>query len=214
MKKIVLLIGLLVAGFALHGQGKDAYIKAMQGGLTAMGQANSIESLQAAASQFERIGAKIESEWHPHYYAGLNYINMSFMAEDLATKDGYTAQAQKFIDKAIAAAPNNSEVVALQGFNYMAQLSADSGNRGQMLSPKAMQQFGMALKLNPQNPRAQALLAQMQYGMAQFFGSPTDKPCAMAKQTLPAFDAQEEGKSLDPTWGKDMAESLIGQCGK
>ncbi|MFY0591525.1 hypothetical protein [Roseivirga sp.] len=214
MKKIFLLIGLLVAGFALHGQGQEAYIKAMQKGLTAMGEAKGIEATQAAASQFERIAAKVETEWHPHYYAGLNYINMSFMAQDLATKDSYTAKAQTFIDKAKAAAPNNSEVVALQGYNYMAQLAADSGNRGQMLSPKAMQNFSMALKLNPENPRAQALLAQMQYGMAQFFGSPTDKPCAMAKQTLPAFDAQETGKSLDPTWGKDMAESMIGQCGK
>ncbi|OEK06936.1 tetratricopeptide repeat protein [Roseivirga misakiensis] len=214
MKKIFLLIALLIAGFSLHGQGQEAYIKAMQKGLTALGQAGSLEETQAVASQFERISAKIDSEWHPHYYAALSYINMSFKAEDIATKDSYTSKAQTFIDKAKAAAPNNSEVVALQGYNYMAQLAADSGNRGQMLSPKVMQHFSIALKINPENPRAQALLAQMQFGMAQFFGSPTDKPCAMVKKTLPAFDAQETGKSLDPTWGKDMAESLIAQCGK
>lgn len=213
MKKIVLLIGLLVAGFSLHAQGQEAYTKAMQKGLEAMGTAQGLEASQVVASQFERISAKMESEWHPHYYAGLNYINMSFMATDLATKDKYTAKAQEFIDKAIAAAPNNSEVVALQGYNYMAQLAADSGNRGQSLSPKAMQKFGMAIKLNPENPRANALMAQMQFGMAEFFGSPVDKPCAMAKNTLPTFDAQETGKSFDPKWGKNMAEALISQCG-
>lgn len=214
MKKIILLIGLLVAGFSLHAQGKEAYTKAMQKGLEAMGTAQGIEATQAVASQFERISAKIDSEWHPHYYAGLNYVNMSFMAEDLATKDKYTAKAQEFIKKAIEAAPNNSEVVALQGFNYMAQLAADPNTRGQMLSQKAMQQFGMALKIDPENPRANAMLAQMQFGMAQFFGSPTDKPCDMAKKTIPAFDAQETGKDLNPTWGKSMAEALIGQCGQ
>ncbi len=214
MKKIVLLIGLLVAGFALHAQGQAAYIKAMSKGLQAMGTAQTVEEIQAVASQFERISAKVESEWHPHYYAGLNYINMSMRAKDIATKDKYTKQAQAFIDKAIATDPNNSEIVALQGYNYMAQLAADPGNRGQMLSGKAMKQFSMAIQLNPENPRANALMAQMQFGMAQFFGSPVDKPCAMAKKTIPTFDAEEKGKSFDPTWGKEMAESLISQCEK
>lgn len=213
MKKIVLLIGLLVAGFSLHAQGQEAYTKAMQKGLKAMSTAQGLEASQAVASQFERISAKMESEWHPHYYAGLNYINMSFMATDLTTKDKYTAKAQEFIDKAIAAAPNNSEIVALQGYNYMAQIAADTGNRGQALSPKAMQKFGMALNLDPKNPRANALMAQMQFGMAGFFGSPIDKPCAMAKNTIATFDAQETGKDLEPTWGKTMAEALISECG-
>lgn len=214
MKKIVLLIGLLVAGFSLHAQGEQAYIKAMSKGLQAMGSAQTVEEIQGVASQFERIAAKVDSEWHPFYYAGLNYINMSMRAEGISTKDKYTAKAQEFIEKAIELDPNNSEIVALQGYNYMAQLAADPGNRGQMLSGKAMQQFSMAIKLNPENPRANALMAQMQFGMAQFFGSPTDKPCGMAQKTIPAFDAEEKGKSLDPTWGKEMAESLISQCGK
>ncbi len=214
MKKIVLLIALLVAGFALHGQGQEAYIKAMSKGLTQMSTANTIEERQAVASQFERIAAKVEGEWLPSYYTALNYINMSYGAEDISTKDKYTAKAQEFIDKAIALAPNNAEVVALQGFNYMTQLAADPNTRGQMLSGKAMQQFSMAVRIDPENPRAKMLLGQMQLGMAQFFGSPTDKPCAMVKQTLPTFEANSGKQTLDPTWGKEMAEGIVKQCGQ
>lgn len=214
MKKIVLLIALLVAGFALHGQGQEAYIKAMSKGLTQMSSAGTLEEKQAVASQFERIGAKVEGEWLPNYYAALNYINMSFAAEGISIKDQYTSKAQEFIDIAIEVAPNNAEVVALQGFNYMTQIAADPNSRGQMLSGKAMQQFSMAVRIDPENPRAKMLLAQMQIGMAQFFGSPIDQPCAMVKQTIPTFEAQGAKQTIEPTWGKDMADGIVQQCGK
>lgn len=214
MKKIFLLIGLLIAGFALNAQNQDAYVKAMMKGLEATGKAQSEQDLIAAAGQFERISAKVNDQWHPHYYAALNYINASFRAEGLSKKDSYTEKAQVFIDNAMKLAPNESEVIALQGFNYMTQLSADPVARGQSMSPKAMQTFGKAMGMNPENPRAIALMAQMQFGTAQFFGSSTAQPCAAAKNSLPLFDAEEKGTSFDPSWGKEMAESLIKGCSK
>lgn len=212
MKKIVLLLTLLATGLALNAQSQEAYIKAMTKGLEAMSTAQSQEDRQAAAGQFERIAAKVEDQWHPHYYAALNYINMSFNAPDLEAKDALTEKAQKFIDHALKLEPKNVEVVTLQGYNYLAQLAADPGSRGQSLSPKAMQQFGLARSLDGENPRAMMLMAQMQYGTAQFFGSPTDDACNLAKKSIPIFDAEEKGKSFDPTWGKEVAEGLIGQC--
>jgi len=214
MKKVILLTALLIAGFALNAQSQDAYIKAMTKGLEATGKAQSEQDFVTAAGQFERISSKIKDQWHPQYYAALNYINASFRAENLETKDGYTSKAQGFIDKALELSPQESEIVALQGFNYLAQISANPGSRGQSLSPKAMQNFGKAVSLNPENPRALALMAQMQYGTAQFFGSSTEQPCASTKMSIPLFDAEEKGKSFDPTWGKEMAEKLIGDCNK
>lgn len=209
MKKIIVLVSLLISGFAMHAQGQEAYMKAMGKALSTLGS-----DPQSAAGQFERIAAKVKDQWHPHYYAALSYINMSFNAADLKTKDELTTKAQTYIDAALKLQPNNAEVVALQGYNYMAQLAADPGSRGQMLSPKAMQQFGKAVSMAPENPRAMALMAQMQYGTAQFFGSPTDKPCEMVRKSIPIFEAEEKGKSFDPTWGKEMAEGLVGQCDK
>jgi len=214
MKKIVLLLALLTAGFALHGQSQEAYIKAMTKGLEALGTAQTQEDRQAAASQFERIAAKVKDQWHPHYYAALTNINMSMNAPDLSTKDAFTDKAQKYLTTALELAPGNADVVALQGYNYMAQLAAEPNSRGQAMAPKAMQQFGKALSLDKENPRAMALMAQMQYGTAQFFGSPTDDACNMVKKSIPIFEAQENGKSLDPTWGKGMAQGLISQCDK
>ena len=212
MKKIVLLIALLVAGFSMNAQSQEAYIKAMTKGLEAMGSAQSQEDRVAVASQFERIAAKVKDQWQAQYYAGLSYVMLSFNAADLETNDSYTAKAQEFIDAALKLAPNSAEIEALQGYNYMAQLAADPNSRGQRLSPKAMQHFGKALSLDGENPRALALMAQMKYGMAQFFNAPTDEACDMVKKSLPIFDAEAKAESFDPTWGKSMAEGLVGQC--
>lgn len=207
MKKIVLLIALLVSGFVVQAQGQPAYIKAMTKALGTLSA-----DPQSAAGQFERIGAKVTDQWHPQYYTALSYIMLSFTNTDMATRDGYTAKAQTFLDKAMELAPKNVEVVALQGYNYMAQIAVDPGSRGMKLSPKAMQHFGKAISMDPKNPRAMALMAQMQYGTAQFFGSSTDKPCEMVKNSIAIFDAEAKGQSLEPTWGKEMAQGLVGQC--
>ena len=121
-------------------------------------------------------------------------------------------KALELAKKAKEYSPNNSEVVALEGYVYMMQLAADPNSRGQMLSPKVMQTFGQAMKLDPQNPRAMALMAQMQYGTAQFFGSSTAPACEMAKKSISVFDAEQNEQSFDPKWGKSVAEALIGQC--
>ena len=214
MKKITLIIGMLVAVFAVHAQNKEAYIKAMTGGLQKLGSANDVASMQAAAGQFERITAKMDNDWYSNYYAGLSYARMSMMAEGISTKDEYSKKALEFANKAKDISPNNSEVVALEGFVYMAQLAADPNTRGQMLSGKVMQTYGEALRLNPENPRALALMAQMRYGTAQFFGSSTAEACGMAKNSLPIFESEEKGQSFDPTWGVEMANGLISQCEK
>lgn len=213
MKKLVVIIGILVAGISLKAQSQQAYISAMSKGLQSMGAAQTMEDWQAVAGQFERVGAKVTDQWHPQYYAALAYINMSFRVNEVAEKDKLTDKAQGFIDAAKKLAPNNSEVVALQGFKYMIELSADPGTRGQNMSPMAMQQLGKAVTMDPNNPRANIFLAQMELGMAQFFGSPTDKACEKGQKALDLFNSAPEEKSLDPSWGKETAEEFVKQCG-
>lgn len=94
----------------------------------------------------------------------------------------------------------------------MIELSADAGNRGQSLSAKAMMYFGKSLALDPKNPRANFFMAQMQYGMAQFFGSSTEKPCQQANMAVKLFKEQPEEQSFDPKWGQAGAEYFIKQC--
>ena len=204
----------MVAGFALKAQNEQAYINAMSKGLEALGTANTMEELQSVAGQFERIAANVTDQWHPQYYAALAYINMSFRTDDLSKKDQLTDKAETFIKAGLKLEPNNSELVALKGYKYMIELSADVANRGQSLSQLTMMQLGKALSLDPNNPRANTFMAQMELGMAQFFGSSTANACGKAKTAIKFFEAQPEEMSFDPKWGKEMAEAIIQQCGQ
>lgn len=197
--------------FTSQAQNQEAYMKAMVSGFQAM-SSESPEQLLMAASQFERIAANAKDQWHPQYYAALCNIRYAFTQSDVAVKDQYTAKALTQIESAKELAPNNSEIVALEGFYYMAYLSADAATRGQNYSGRAMQTFGKAIQLNPANPRALMLMAQMQYGTAQFFGSSTAEACGMNSKSIALFEAEEQGKSFEPTWGLEMAQSMIAKC--
>ena len=87
--------------------------------LSEMGASQSFEDYQKVAAQFERISTRVSSEWHPSYYAALAYLNMSMRVEGISEKDKWTKKSQEHLDQAMKTAPNNAEVVALQGFQHM-----------------------------------------------------------------------------------------------
>ena len=90
-----------------------------------------------------------------------------------------------------------------------------SANRGQNLTPEAMQLFGKAIALDRENPRAVLLMAQMELGMAQFFGSGPEKACGMARMGSDLLQ-KEKGKINEsyilPTWGERMASQFEKVC--
>jgi hypothetical protein len=78
-----------------------------------------------------------------------------------------------------------------------------------MLSAKI---FEKAISLNPENPRALAMMAQMQFGTAQFFGSPTTDACNTNVKALEKFGTFKSDNPLAPVWGKSMAEGMVEKC--
>lgn len=216
MKKSILSAAILFASIVSLFASNEAYIQAMQKELTKMRSAASVEDLKKSANAFSRIAEMNTSEWLPDYYAALAYANMGFRSEgSLAEKDEFYAQAKKHIQKADAVSPNNSEIVAMQGFITMGELAADPQSRGQHLSGEAMQLFGKAISLNRQNPRAIVMMAQMEYGMAQFFGQGPEKACGLLNSSLELFAKEEANRqegSIEPRWGKNMAEEMKQMC--
>jgi hypothetical protein len=116
------------------------------------------------------------------------------------------------LDKAKAILPDDAELIALEGFIHMMRLSVDPANRGQKYSTLAMQAYNKALHINADNPRALALMAQMQLGTAKFFGSSTAEACAMAANAQEKFTTYKSENPLSPQWGREMNASLLGQC--
>jgi len=216
MKKYILVFILLALVSLLANASNDAYLKAMQKSISQLWQAQTIAELQDAANSFTRIADLNPDEWLPPYYVAVAYAQMGFRSdESVQTKDSYFSMAKEKIEEAAALSPDNAEVVAMMGFITMGELSLDPGSRGQHLSPLAMQTLRKAVELNPKNPRALVMMAQMELGSAQFFGRGPEKACNWLNRSLEAF-AQEASQTatadIHPRWGSLMAEQMKGQC--
>lgn len=188
------------------------YMEAMQKNIQSIYAAQSIPDYQVAVNAFERIGAAEKTKWEPYYYASFGYIMMSNHEKDGGKKDAYLDQATTALNKAKEIVPNESEVIALEGFIYMIRVSVDPAARGQQYAGLSMQTLNKAVAINGNNPRALALLAQMQYGTSQFFGSPATEACATNTRALEKFTSFQSENLLAPRWGKQMVEELKAKC--
>lgn len=216
MEKLAQIIIVLLLTILTASAQDSPYQKVMKKEIAKLLETDSLPVFQQSANAFARIAELNSTEWQPLYYQSLAYIFQGLdKSLSLDKKDEALAKAEELVKKADALSKNNSEIVALQGFALMAKLNADPSGRGQSLSGQVMQTFGKALVLNEKNPRALALLAQMEYGMAKFFGSGTEKSCGLAKESLAIFASEDEEAlkaAIMPTWGKNLAEKMAKSC--
>ncbi|GIL23088.1 MAG: hypothetical protein BroJett042_16010 [Bacteroidota bacterium] len=209
MKTVTFLLAFVIS---VSGIASDKYTEQMSKHIHAVYTAKTAEEYQAAINALERIGAAEKTKWEPYYYSAFGNLMLATKESDGSKKDGLLNLALASIEKGKAVAPTESELIALEGFVHMIRVTVDPVTRGQQYSGMAFQSFGKALGSNPNNPRAQALMAQMQFGTAQFFGSSTAEACGLAKKALEQFGSYKSENPLAPVWGKEMVEELLKQC--
>jgi hypothetical protein len=211
MKTTVLTITLFLAGIFTVIAQDGAYEKAMAKAMEEMGAAQSPDQMLAAANTFERISQKASDEYLPLYYAALNMVNYSWTLQEAKQKDEILDRALALVEKANAVSPGNDEVEVMNGYALMAKMTVDPMNRGQAYSPRIMQSFGKAMSMDPTNPRAKIMMAQMELGTAQFMGTEPTNACNLAKEGAELL-AEEEAKGFEPSWGMDSANYVLQNC--
>lgn len=211
MKKYLLPI--LILSFFQSTANDEKYISQMTKNIDALYKAKTVEEFQTAINSVERIAHAEKTKWEPFYYASFGYILMATRETDGGKKDAVLDLARQSLDRAIALKSDDSELVALEGFIHMIRLTVDPATRGPQYSMLAMQAFSKAVTLNPNNPRALSLLAQMQFGTAQFFKQAPTEACATAQKAASLFDAAGVSENvLAPSWGKEMNQGLLSGC--
>jgi tetratricopeptide (TPR) repeat protein len=211
-RTLIITISIIIIFVIESLAGDEKYIVAMQKNIKSLYEAKSVADLQSAVNAIERISSVEKNKWEPHYYAAFGYVMMANRDSVAAQRDIYLDRALEALKKAVELAPEESEVLALQGFAYMIRLSIDPGSRAPQFAGITMQYLQGALKLNPENPRALGLMAQMQLGTAQFFGSPIDDACKTANAALVKFDNFKSTNPLAPAWGRSMADRITKLC--
>ncbi len=190
----------------------DKYTQQMAKNIETVYKAKTNDELQQGINALERIANAEKTKWEPYYYAAFGYVLMANREQDATRKDAHLDQAMAALEKAKKIKENESEILALQGFANMIRVTVDPATRGQQYSGIAFQAYQKALEINPENPRALGLLAQMQYGTAHFFGSSTVEACATAQKALEKFETFKPENALAPQWGKEMTQGLLSQC--
>ncbi len=189
------------------------YFEQMGKQIQAVYTAKTLDEYQQAVNALDRIAGAEKTKWEPYYYSAFGSIMMATSEKEPSKKDGYLDQALAAIEKGKAIAAGESELVALEGFVHTIRLTVDPASRGQQYSGLAMQTFGRALGMNPNNPRAMSLMAQMQFGTAQFFNQAPTEACATARKALSLFDAtMKSDNPLAPQWGREMTAGLVQNC--
>jgi hypothetical protein len=190
----------------------EKYLQAMQKNIQAVYEGKTIADIQMAVNAFERIGSAETTRWEPHYYAAFGYLMMCNRETEGGKKDAYIDRALQAIEKAKELKPSDSEIIALEGFALMMRVTVDPASRGAQFSMLSVKAFQQAIELDPQNPRALMLLAQMQYGTAEFFGSSPTEACETLSASLAKFESFTSENVLAPRWGKAMAMGLKEKC--
>jgi len=210
MKTIILVVILTIS---LHAKATDSkYIEVMSKNIGAVYKAQTADEIQKAVNAFDRIANAERERWEPLYYSAFGNIMLANQESDGVKKDSYLDLALASIEKAKLIKPDDSEIVTMEGFVQMIRVTVDPAARGQKYSSKAFEAYEKALAINPDNPRALALMAQMEYGMAQFFKSPTTSACATAAKAIEKFETSKPKSQLAPMWGKGMTEDLKTKC--
>ncbi len=210
MKIILLIFALATQINVLANGGK--YMEAMNKNIEAVYKAQTTEELQHAVNAFDRIANAEKTKWEPWYYCAFGYVMMANLEKENSRKDSYLDLASTSVEKAKAIKENESEIMAMEGFIHMIRLTVDPASRGQKYSTLAAQSFENALALNPENPRALMLLAQLQFGTAKFSRSPVTQACGTVTKALEKFDSYKSDNPIAPQWGKQVTEGLKQNC--
>jgi hypothetical protein len=210
MKTIILFLAVALTVVAQADDSK--YVEAMSKGIQAVYKAQSIEELQNAVNTFDRIANAEKTRWEPLYYSAFGYVLMADREKENSKKDNYLDLASTSIEKAKAIKENESEIIAMEAFIHLIRLNVDPASRGQKYSTLAMQSLEKSLQVNPENPRALMLKAQLQFGTARFFGSPTTQACGTVAEALEKYETYKSENPIAPRWGKEATEKLKLNC--
>lgn len=211
MKNISLFVLLLSFSSILFAQ-NEKYVQAMEKALAQLDTTQSVEGLQKLANTFERIAMNEKSEWLPNYYHA--YCNMmiataKMQAQDLPTCIAHLDKAQTALDAAMLLAPQDAEIITLQGYIYQGRIWENPMVKGAEFSPKIQQTLQTAIAMNPENPRPYYLMGQQLLFTPEFYGGGAKAALSWLEKAEAKFVTYQAPTKLHPNWGKGANNYML-----
>ena len=183
--------------------------KALEEAVIQFNQTTKSQAYQALYLQFEQLYAINKTNWLIPYYAGMTRSIMCLLK--MGDRDALANDALLWVGRAKSIVKND-EVYCAESLAYTAKMSVNPALRWLVYEGKIKNALKLAKKLNPNNPRAYILEANIQQKLPIIFGGGCKSVKPLIQKAELCFNTQTKASSVEPSWGIQSLVQLKKAC--
>ena len=183
--------------------------KTLETAVMQFNQGNKNLNYQELYLQFEQLYAVNKTNWLIPYYAGMTRSIMCLLK--MGDKDALANDALLWVGRAKSIMAND-EVYCAESLAYTAKMSVNPLLRWLTYEGKIKKSLSLAKKLNPNNPRAYVLEANIQQKIPYIFGGGCKSVKPLIEKAELSFNTQTKSNSVQPSWGFQSLVQLKKAC--
>jgi len=207
MKNLVVLFVLLLQ-LPLQAQSPNQ-AKVLESAVMQFNQANNPSSYKQLYLQFEQLYSVDKTNWLIPYYAGMTKSIMCLLK--MGDRDALSNDALLWVARAKAIEVND-EIYCAESLAYTAKMSVNPALRWFTYEGKIKNTLSLAKKLNPSNPRAYILEANIQQKLPFIFGGGCKSAKPLIQKAELFISNQNRANSIEPSWGIQSLVKLKKAC--
>jgi len=183
--------------------------KALESAVLQFNQASKSQAYQELYLQFEQLYAVNKTNWLIPYYAGMTRSIMCLLK--MGDRDALANDALVWVGRAKSIVKND-EIYCAESLAYTAKMSVNPTLRWLIYEGKIKNALKLAKKLNPNNPRAYLLDANIQQKLPFIFGGGCKAVKPLIQKAELCFNNQTKANSIEPSWGIQSLVQLKKAC--
>ena len=183
--------------------------KALESAVIQFNQTNNPSSYTQLYLQFEKLYSVDKTNWLIPYYAGMTKSLMCLLK--MGDRDALANDALIWLAKAKSIEVND-EIYCAESLAYTAKMSVNPTLRWFTYEGKIKNSLSLAKKLNPNNPRAYILEANIQQKLPFIFGGGCKSAKPLIQKAELFFSTQTKTNSIEPSWGIQSLVKLKKAC--
>ena len=207
MKNLLVLFVLLLQ-LPLQAQSPNQS-KVLESAVIQFNQANNPNSYKQLYLQFEQLYSVDKTNWLIPYYAGMTKSIMCLLK--MGDRDALANDALLWVARAKAIEVND-EIYCAESLAYTAKMSVNPALRWFTYEGKIKNTLSLAKKLNPSNPRAYILEANIQQKLPFIFGGGCKSAKPLIQKAELFISNQNRANSIEPSWGIQSLVKLKKAC--
>jgi hypothetical protein len=183
--------------------------KALEAAVMQFNQATKNQAYQELYLHFEQLYAVNKTNWLIPYYAGMTRSIMCLLK--MGDRDALANDALLWVGRAKSIVKND-EIYCAESLAYTAKMSVNPALRWLVYEGKIKKALSFAKKLNPNNPRAYVLEANIQQKIPFIFGGGCKSVKPLIQKAELCFNTQTKVNSVEPSWGFQSLVQLKKAC--